>query len=123
MRRGVAAQDSLEMSWLLLEDMAAGHEAQYGAVVFDDPIIQAIPQALRDVANATGIPVGLNGLAGLGGGTAGLLGVLPLLAGDGLPFPFPGLPSSALLGRLGTPEARVLVSLVDRFRSNPGALP
>ena len=122
-------QDSLEMSQLLLKDMAAGHEAQYGAVVFDDPILEAIPQAMWDMANATGLPLtGLAGLAGLSGSAAGLLGALPLLGGGGVPF-FPGLPggamqgSSALINRLGTPESRVLISLVKRFRNNPGAPP
>lgn len=62
MRRGVAAQDSLDMSALLLDDMAAGRKAEYGALVFDDPAIQAIPQAIWDLANATGLPVGLTGM-------------------------------------------------------------
>ena len=77
------------------------------------------------------LPTGLPGLGG-GGGSLGLLGALPLLAGGGssmLPFLFPGLAGgavqggSALLGRLGTPEGRVLVSAAERFRSNPGARP
>jgi hypothetical protein len=108
----VAANSSLELSRLLLQDKSAGRPAQYGALVFDDPIIRDIPAALWALENATDFA----GLRGAGG-------ALPmLLSGAALPAPvLAGLAGgNPLLSQLGTGGARVLRRLVTRFRDNPG---
>ena len=115
--RPMAVVNSLDLSRELLQDRLS-QPAQYGALVWDDPIIRSIPQALWDLVNATDF-------AGLGN-AGGLLGALPLLAGSGvLPLPLAGLAGSltgtGLLSRLGTGETRVLSRMVARFRDNPGA--
>ena len=111
--RPTAANDSLQLSQLLLKEKSAGATAQYGALVFDDPIIRHIPDALREL-NASAANLG----------TGQLLNMLPQLKSF-LPARLPTsgsgqLGSGQLLPQLSTPESRIVSRLVRRFQDNPG---
>ena len=110
--RPTAANDSMQLSQQLLKDKAAGAAAQYGALVFDDPVIRHIPDALRDLNESISNV-----------GTGQLLNMLPLL-GSFLPARLPtagsGQLGAGLLPQLSTPESRVVSRLIRRFQDHPG---
>lgn len=110
--RPTAANDSLQLSQLLLQDRATGAAAQYGALVFNDSVIRHIPDAFSSLNMS---------VASLG--TGELLNMLPLLF-SALPSRLPGAGSGQLVGgllpQLSTPESRVASHLIRRFQDNPG---
>ncbi|CAL8463070.1 g2604 [Coccomyxa elongata] len=112
--RPVAANDSLQLSQLLLQDRASGAAAQYGALVFNDSVIRHIPDAFSGLNMST---------ASLG--TGDLLNMLPLLSSV-LPFRLPSAGRGQLIGgllpQLTTPESRVVSRLIRRFQDNPGVM-
>lgn len=111
----MAANDSWQLSEQLLEERASGMPAQYGALIFDDPIIRHIPDSLISLNSS---------LRSLGPGK--LVNMLPLLSGvmprqSVVPSPLKGVLSGGFLSQLSTPEIRVVSRLIDRFQHNPGA--
>ncbi len=108
----MAANDSLQLSQLLLQDRASGAAAQYGALVFNDSVVRHIPDAFSRLNMST---------ASLG--TGEMLNMLPLLSSvlpSRLPTAGRGQLIGGLLPQLTTPESRVVSRLIRRFQDNPG---